>query len=37
MTNITKKRKQALSEYDVDNFFTIKEASSIVKKTSTRF
>ena len=35
MTNITKKRKQALSEYDADSFFTIKEASSIVKKTST--
>tara|TARA_B100000427_G_scaffold304985_1_gene290655 strand:+ start:458 stop:1153 length:696 start_codon:yes stop_codon:yes gene_type:complete len=34
MTNLTKKRKQALSMYDSDNFFTLQEASSIVKKIS---
>ena len=34
MSNLTKKRKQALSMYDSDNFFTIQEASSIVKKIS---
>ena len=31
MTNITKKRKQALSEYDADKFFTIKENYLILK------
>ena len=34
MTNITKKRKQALSNFDINNFFTIQEASKIVKKVS---
>ena len=38
MTNLTKKRKQALSTYDNEQFFSIKEASSIVKKiTTTKF
>ena len=38
MTNVTKKQKQALSQYDNDEFFTIKEAASIVKKiTSVNF
>ena len=32
MSRISKKRKKALSEFDSNNFFTIKEASSIVKK-----
>ena len=35
MTNLTKNRKQALSSYDSDNFFTINEAASIVKQIST--
>ena len=35
MTSLTKKRKQALSMYNNDNFFTIAEAASIVKKIST--
>ena len=34
MTTITKNRKQALSTYDSDKFFTINEAASIVKKIS---
>tara|TARA_B100000902_G_C27217075_1_gene867604 strand:+ start:18 stop:710 length:693 start_codon:yes stop_codon:yes gene_type:complete len=34
MSTITKKRKKALSEYDIDKLFTIQEASSIVKKIS---
>ena len=34
MTSISKKRKKALSEFDRDSFFTIKEAASIVKKIS---
>ena len=33
--SISKKRKQALSEFDSDNFFTIEEASSIIKKITT--
>ena len=35
MTSITKKRKQALSEFDSNSFFTIEEASSIIKKITT--
>ena len=35
MTNLTKKRKQALSVYNSDDFFTIHEAANIVKKIST--
>jgi len=34
MTNLTKKRKQALSVYNSDDFFTIHEAANIVKKIS---
>ena len=38
MTNITKKRKESLSHYDVDKLCTVLEASSIVKKiTSVKF
>ena len=38
MDNVTKKRNQALSNFDSEKFFTIKEASSIVKKiTSVNF
>ena len=33
--SISKKRKQALSEFDSDNFFTIEEAASIIKKITT--
>ena len=33
--SISKKRKQALSEFDSDNFFTIEEAATIIKKIST--
>ena len=36
MMSISKKRKQALSEFDSDNFFTIGEAATIIKKISTR-
>ena len=32
MTSTTKKRKQALSEFDSNSFFTIAEAASIIKK-----
>ena len=35
MTSITKKRKQALSEFDNNIFFTIEEAASIIKKITT--
>jgi large subunit ribosomal protein L1 len=35
MMSISKKRKQALSEFDSDNFFTIEEAASIIKKITT--
>jgi large subunit ribosomal protein L1 len=35
MTNITKKRKDSLSHYDATKFFTVEEASVIVKKIST--
>ena len=35
MTSISKKRKQALSEFDSNSFFTIEEASSIIKKITT--
>ena len=38
MSNVTKKQNQALSNFDSENFFTIQEASSIVKKiTSVNF
>lgn len=33
--SISKKRKQALSEFDSDNFFSIEEAATIIKKIST--
>ena len=33
--SISKKRKQALSAFDIDNFFTIEEAASIIKKITT--
>jgi large subunit ribosomal protein L1 len=35
MMSISKKRKQALSAFDIDNFFTIEEAASIIKKITT--
>lgn len=35
MISISKKRKQALSEFDNDNFFTVEEAATIIKKIST--
>mgnify|MGYP006194793809 CR=1 FL=1 len=35
MTNITKKRKDSFSHYDATKFFTVEEASVIVKKIST--
>ncbi len=34
MSKITKKRKQALSQYDSEKFFTINEAASIIKNIS---